>query len=236
MVRIEPVACPGAQREAFRVSTLRVVIADDHVLVRAGIRSLLERDDRVKVVGECDDGLQALAMIGEQRPDLLLADITMRGLNGLETAAAIADQFPEVKVIILSMHRNEEYVIQALRAGCAGYLVKDAAASELGLALDAVRRGEMYLSPSISRQVVDGYLARSGAAVRSDRDPLTPRQRAVLRLIAEGKSTKQIAATLDLSVKTVETHRAKLMERLDIHDVQGLVKYAMRQGLIPPEG
>lgn len=218
------------------MSVLRVVIADDHVLVRAGIRSLLERDDQVQVVGECDDGLQALAMIGEQRPDLLLADIAMRGLNGLETAAAVAERFPDVKVIILSMHRNEEYVVQALRAGCAGYLVKDAAASELDLALDAVRRGEMYLSPSISRQVVDGYLARGGATGRADRDPLTPRQRDVLKLIAESRSTKQIAAMLSLSVKTVETHRAKLMERLDIHDVQGLVKYAMRVGLIPPEG
>lgn len=218
------------------MSVLRVVIADDHVLVRAGIRSLLERDDQVQVVGECDDGLQALAMIGEQRPDLLLADIAMRGLNGLETAAAVAERFPDVKVIILSMHRNEEYVVQALRAGCAGYLVKDAAASELDLALDAVRRGEMYLSPSISRQVIDGYLARGGATGRADRDPLTPRQRDVLKLIAESRSTKQIAAMLSLSVKTVETHRAKLMERLDIHDVQGLVKYAMRVGLIPPEG
>lgn len=218
------------------MSILRVVIADDHTLVRAGIRSLLERDDRVEVVGECDDGRQALAMIEEQRPDLLLADIAMRGLNGLETAAVVAERFPEVKVIILSMHRNEEYVIQALRAGCAGYLVKDAAASELDLAIDAVRRGEMYLSPSISRQVVDGYLARSGATGRADRDALTPRQRDVLKLIAEGKSTKQIAATLSLSIKTVETHRAGLMDRLDIHDVQGLVKYAMRLGLIPPEG
>lgn len=215
---------------------LRVVIADDHMLVRAGIRALLEQDAEVEVVGECDDGLQALAMLEQQCPDVVLADITMPGLNGLETAAAIAKKFPEVKVIILSMHRNREYVIQALRAGCAGYLVKDGAASELDLALDAIRRGEMYLSPSISRQVVDGYLERSGVAGQADRDLLTPRQRDVLKLIAEGKSTKQVAAALSLSVKTVETHRTKLMGRLGIHDVQGLVKYAMRLGVIPPEG
>lgn len=231
----------GSRRECrFRghgssVTPTRVLLADDHVLVRAGIRSLLERIEGIEVVGEADDGLQALALIEQLEPDLLLADIAMRGLNGLETAGRVATEFPRVKVIILSMHRNEEYVVQALRIGCAGYLLKDSAASELALALAAVARGETYLSPATSKSVIEGYLSRVGG--RPDgADALTDRQREVLRHIAEGRSTKQIAAMLKLSAKTVEAHRVQLMRRLDIHDVAGLVKFAIRAGLISTEG
>lgn len=213
---------------------LRVVLADDHALVRAGIRSLLERMPGVEVVGEADNGLDALALIGAHQPDLALIDIAMRGLNGLEVAARVARDWPEVRVIILSMHANEEYVAQALRAGAVGYLLKDSAAVELDLALDAASRGETYLSPAISRTVISGYLARHPGAGRGMASPLTPRQREILTLVAEGKSTKEIAHGLKLSVKTVETHRAQLMERLSIHDVAGLVKYALHMGLIPP--
>jgi DNA-binding NarL/FixJ family response regulator len=214
---------------------MRILLADDHALVRAGIRALLEHMPGVEVVGEANDGIAALALIATSRPDVLLVDIAMRGLNGLDTAERVATEFPAIKVIILSMHANEEYVLQALRAGVAGYLLKDAAAAELDLALAAVGRGETYLSPSISRTVIDGYLARaSGSGVKAP-DPLTPRQRDILARVAQGHSTKEIAFTLNLSIKTVETHRAQLMERLGIHDVAGLVKYAMRTGLIAKE-
>jgi len=216
------------------MTPLRVVLADDHALVRAGIRSLLERIPGVEVVGEAHDGLDALALIGAHQPDLVLIDIAMAGLNGLEVAACVARDWPEVRVIILSMHANEEYVAQALRAGAVGYLLKDSATAELDLALEAASRGETYLSPAISRTVISGYLARRSGTGAGTASPLTPRQREVLTLVASGKSTKEIAHMLKLSVKTVETHRAQLMERLNIHDVAGLVKYALHLGLIPP--
>lgn len=211
---------------------IRLVLADDHTLVRTGIRSLLERISGIEVVGEADDGADALELVERLKPDVLLADISMREVTGLDAAAVLAARHPQIKTIILSMHRNEEYVAQALRAGCAGYLLKDAAAIELDLAIDAVARGEIYLSPAVSRAVVDKFVA-----LKTDRDAdvLTPRQRQVLKLIAEGQSTKQIAQTLEVSAKTVETHRAKVMERLGIHDVAGLVKYAIRTGVITPE-
>ncbi|HKS37449.1 MAG TPA: response regulator transcription factor [Verrucomicrobiae bacterium] len=212
---------------------IRVLLADDHTLVRAGIRSLAERIPGVQVVGEAANGREALDLIRSQRPDLVVMDITMAGLNGLEAAARVSKEFPAVKIIILSMHANEEYVLQALRAGAAGYLLKDAATTELDIALQAVARGETYLSPAISKRVIESFLRQGG-----NPDPLaqlTPRQREILQLIAEGKSTKEIAFTLKLSVKTVETHRAQLMERLEIRDVAGLVRYAMRTGLISNE-
>ena len=155
----------------------------------------------------------------------------MKGLNGLDVAARITRDFPHVKVLILSMHTNEEYVIQALKSGAAGYLIKDAATEELRLALESVAKGDTYLSPVISKSVIDNLLARSG----DETEPasvLTPRQREILQLIAEGKSTKEIAAILSVSVKTIETHRTQLMNRLDIHDIAGLVRYAVRTGLV----
>jgi DNA-binding NarL/FixJ family response regulator len=213
---------------------LRVVLADDHTLVRAGIRSLLERIPGIKVVGEADTGLESLALIGAHQPDVVLIDIAMPGLNGLDVATRVVRDWPRVRVIVLSMHANEEYVAQALRAGAVGYLLKDSATAELDLALEAVCRGETYLSPAISRTVISGYLARHSGAGRGTESPLTPRQREILTLLAGGKSTKEIAGVLSLSAKTVETHRAQLMERLNIHDVPGLVKYALHLGLIPP--
>lgn len=212
---------------------LRILLVDDHALVRAGMRSLLREIAGVEVVAEAADGVEALRLAAEQRPDVVLLDIAMKGMNGLDAAARLREQLPLAKVIVLSMHTSEEYVLLALRAGAAGYLIKDSATSELELALKAVARGETYLSPAISRQVVDGYVQRVGAAAAPD--PLTPRQREVLKRIAEGRSTKEIAYELKLSVKTVETHRAQIMERLGIRDVAGLVRYAMRAGLVPPE-
>jgi DNA-binding NarL/FixJ family response regulator len=216
--------------------TTRVVLADDHALVRAGLRALLERIDGVTVVAEAADGRAALAAIEEHTPDVALVDIAMPELNGLEVVGRVARSSPRTRVVIVTMHAGEAFVAQALRAGVAGYLLKDAAADELALMLRAVGRGETYLSPAVSRQVVDGYLARAGAeAPPQPLDLLTPRQREILQLVAEGKSTKEIAQLLDLSVKTVENHRAQLMDRLDIRDVAGLVRYAIRVGLVSAE-
>lgn len=215
------------------MAVLRILLVDDHALVRAGMRSLLREIEGVEVVAEASDGAEALRLAARENPDVVLLDIAMKGMNGLDAAARLREQQPGAKVIVLSMHTSEEYVLLALRAGAAGYLIKDSATSELELALRAVARGETYLSPAISRQVVEGYVQRVGAAAAPD--PLTPRQREVLKRIAEGRSTKEIAYDLKLSVKTVETHRAQVMERLGIRDVAGLVRYAMRAGLVPPE-
>jgi DNA-binding NarL/FixJ family response regulator len=210
---------------------IRVLLADDHALVRAGIHSLLDKMPSVEVVGEAGDGREALALIKKHLPDIALMDITMTGLNGLEATARSVKEFPSVKVIILSMHANEEYVMQALRAGASGYLLKDAATVELGLALQAVSKDETYLSPAISKRVIDSYLNRVSPQ-QSPLEQLTSRQREILQLIAEGRSTKEIAFLLNVSIKTVETHRSQLMERLDIHDVPNLVRYAIRVGLV----
>jgi DNA-binding NarL/FixJ family response regulator len=212
---------------------IRVLLADDHALVRAGLRKLLESLSGVEVVAEAGDGREALALVGSKNPDLVLLDITMPGLNGLEAAERIGREHPGTRVILLSMHASEEHVLRALRAGAAGYLPKDAALGELELAINAVRKGETYLSPAVSRHVSD-YVRRTGAETEP-RESLTPRQREILQLIAEGQSTKRIAGTLGVSVKTVETHRSQLMEKLDIHDVAGLVRYAIRIGLISPD-
>ena len=210
---------------------IRVLLADDHTLVRAGIRSLLENMEGIEVIAEAGDGREALRLVRTHRPDVVLMDIAMPGLNGLEAAARIAKKCPNVRVIILSMHVNEEYVLQALRAGAAGYMVKGADAAELEIAIRAVARGETYLSPMVSKHVVTDYIQRISGET-SPLELLTPRQREVLQLIAEGYSTKKIARTLKISVKTVETHRMQLMERLDIHDIAGLVRYAIRVGLV----
>ena len=211
---------------------IKVLLADDHALVRAGIRSLLNAMAQVEVVAEASSGEEAIDLASTSRPDVVLMDIAMKGITGLEAAARMRERMPDVRVVILSMHSGEEYVLQALRAGAAGYLLKDAATGELELALRSVMRGESWLSPAVSRQVVEGYV-RSG---ESAPEALTARQREVLRLVAGGKSTKEIAFLLNLSVKTVETHRAQIMERLNIRDVAGLVRYALRTGLVPPDG
>lgn len=219
-----------------------VLLAEDHTLVRAGLRALLENLAGVQVVAEAGDGREALRLIKTQQPDVVLMDIAMAGLNGLEATARVTKEFPRVRVIILSMYGNEEYVIQALRAGALGYLLKDAATAELEVALRAVARNEMYLSPAVSKHVIRDYLRRvdeRGTSCGSDEKRpaglLTPRQREILQLIAEGHTTKEIAATLHLSVKTIERHRMELMDRLDIHEIAGLVRYAIRVGLVTPD-
>ncbi|MEK7293905.1 MAG: response regulator transcription factor [Nitrospirota bacterium] len=209
---------------------LRVLLAEDHTLVRAGIRALLESLDGIEVVAEAADGREALRLVKAHSPDILLMDITMKEMNGLEAAARLAKEHSATRVIILSMHADQVYVRQALQAGAAGYLLKGADLAELELALKAVMRGDTYLSPSVSKDLV-GNLLSGKASTANPLDELTPRQREILQLVAEGRTTKEIAGRLDLSIKTVETHRAQLMERLNIHDVAGLVKFAIRAGL-----
>jgi len=216
------------------MSAIRVLLADDHTLVRVGFRTLLESLPDVNVVAEAGDGREALRLIDEHRPDVTLMDIAMPGLNGLEATARATEAFPHCRVIVLSMHLNEEYVLQALRAGASGYLLKDSGLAELEIAVRAVARGETYLSPPVSKQVIADYVQRVGGEA-GPFERLTPRQREVLQLIAEGHTTQGIAHQLGISVKTIETHRAQLMERLDIHDIAGLVRYAIRVGLASAE-
>jgi DNA-binding NarL/FixJ family response regulator len=209
----------------------RVLLADDHTLVRAGIRSLLNDLPDVDVVGEASDGREALALVKLHLPDIVLMDIAMPDIGGLEATRLIRRDFTGVRVIILSMHSNEEHVLQALQAGATGYVLKASAPEELGVALNAAMNGELYLSPRVSRHVVEGYIRRVNPDAGS-LDALTPRQRMVLRLIAEGLTNKEIAHLLSLSVKTVEAHRAQLMQRLGIRDVPGLTRFAIRNGLV----
>lgn len=205
---------------------IRVVLADDHVLVRRGMRALVEQMAGVEVIGEAADGREVLDLVKRLRPHVVLMDISMPELNGLDAAALLQRDFPEVRTILLSMHADERYVARALGVGASGYVLKSADAMELELAIRAAVRGESYLSPAVARTVMKGDLAGENDV------PLSARQREVLQLIAEGNSTKTIAAKLSVSVKTVESHRANLMQRLGIHDVPGLVRYAIRTGIV----
>ncbi|MCU1268077.1 MAG: DNA-binding response regulator [Acidobacteria bacterium] len=213
------------------VKPIRLLLADDHVLVRAGIRVLVEEIDGIEVVAEAGDGREALRLVRDHVPDVVLLDIAMPLLNGFEVLDEATRDFPDIRIIVLTVHDTEEYALYAFRHGAKGYLPKTAASAELELAIKAVAGGGTYLSPALSQKtffrrvnsVVDGSVALR---------ELTPRQQEVLRLLAQGQSTKDIALTLDISAKTVEAHRAQLMSRLNIHDVAGLVRYAIRTGLV----
>lgn len=213
--------------------TVRILLADDHALVRQGIRSLLEKLDDIEVVGEVSDGRDAVKLSTTLQPDIVFMDITMPGLNGLQAVSHMKKECPRTRVIMLSMHASEEYFQQAMESGAAGYLLKDADRMELELAVRTVMRGDTYLTPTVAKYAVEAYRHRK----ESDQGPLaclTSRQKEVLQLIAEGYPNKEIAQRLELSTRTVETHRAELMERLKIRDVPGLVKMALRGGLIKP--
>jgi DNA-binding NarL/FixJ family response regulator len=221
---------------------IRVLLVDDHVLVRAGINSLLQTIDGVEVVAQASNGAEALQLVAEHRPDVILMDIAMDIMNGLEATAEIQRGFPQTKIVILSMYLNEAYVEQALRAGASGYLLKDSETEEIELALATVASGELYLGPRVRKQLVESYLRRSPDVPNGlSKMPakasieLTARQREVLKHIAEGWSTKEIAQRLGISPKTVEAHRTQLMERLGIRDIPGLVRYAIRVGLVTLE-
>ena len=217
-----------------QATAIRLLLADDHLLIRASLKSLLAEFSGIEVVAEAADGREAYDLVAQHQPDVVLMDIAMAGLNGLEATRMIAKEHPRTHVIVLSMHASERHVLQALRAGAVGYVLKESAPRELELAIESVARGKLFLSPAISRQVIDIFLGQMPPQT-DPLDQLTPRQREILQLIAEGHSSKQIAHRLAASVKTIESHRASLMDRLDIHDVAGLVRYAIRQGLVSPE-
>ena len=209
---------------------ISILLVDDHTLVREGIRALLEKFSEVKAVIEAKDGREAVRKVGQEQPDLVLMDIAMPGLNGIEATARITKEFPGVPVIILSMYANQEYVRGAVAAGAVGYVLKRSASAELEKAIKAVAGGKTYFSPAISSYLTTdkaGHLKADGALLGR----LTPRQREILQLIAERHSTKEIATLLEISVKTVETHRSQLMARLGIYDVPGLVRFAIKAGL-----
>lgn len=214
--------------------TVRVLLAEDHLLVRAGIRALLSAFADMEVVGEVTSGIEAVEAVAALAPDVVLLDISMHGMNGLEAARRIASDHPATRVIMVSMHASEDYVARSLRAGAQGYLTKASAAQELERALRAVMAGEQYIDSHISRAALEAYMRRLGDD-ENEKDVLTARQREILQLIAESLGTKEIAYRLGVSTKTVETHRKQLMDRLNIHDVAGLVRYAIRTGVVSDE-
>ena len=208
---------------------VRIVLADDHVLVREGLRSLLEREG-CQVLAEASDGLQALREVDSHKPDIAVLDITMPSLNGLDAAREVARTFPKTKTILLTQHDEDQYVLKALEAGVSGYVLKSQAAGDLLDAIHNISKGQIYLSPGISRTLLDAYRSKSAMP----RDRLTVRERQVLQLIAEGKSTKETATLLGITVKTAESHRTRLMQKLDIHETASLVRYAVRHGIFQP--
>jgi DNA-binding NarL/FixJ family response regulator len=209
--------------------SIRILLAEDHVMVRQGLCALLEQAGMV-VIGEASDGLEALRLAYEHKPEVAIMDIAMPRLNGLETARRLREVAPQIKVIVLSMHTEEPYVLEALQAGAVGYVLKTQAAVDIVQAIHAALQGAIYLSPRIASTVVQAYLIGSTLPP----DPLTSREREIVQRIAEGQTTKEIAAHLGLSVKTVESHRINLMRKLDIHETATLVRYAIRRGLTPP--
>lgn len=212
--------------------SIRVMLVDDHQIVREGLRSLLASREGVQVIGEAGDGRAAITLSQELRPDVVVMDIGMPDLNGIEATRRIRADQPRVKVVALSMHSDRRFLTEALKAGASGYLLKDSAFDELEVAIRAVHAGQTYLSPRITDAVVEGYLRqRSTPEEPSVFAVLSPREREVLQLVAEGHATKQIASSLHVSVKTVETHRRQIMNKLSIHSVAELTKYAIREGL-----
>jgi two-component system response regulator NreC len=213
---------------------LNVLLVEDHAIVRQGIRAILEEEADVAVVGETGDGSRALELIELHRPQIVLMDLSLPGLGGIEAIRQIHGRFPGVRVVVLSMHESEEYVFRALRAGAAGYVVKRSTSTELVLALRAVAAGSTFLSPSISAILINDYVQRADSQGRDDEalDILTPREREILQLIAQGLNNRQIAGRLHISIKTVETHRGNMMSKLDVHDRAALVQFAIESGLI----
>jgi two-component system response regulator NreC len=212
---------------------IRILLADDHTLIRGGLRLIVEQHPDLAVVGEAEDGRQAMALAASLRPDVAVLDIGMPNLNGIEAAKQITNADPRLAVIVLSMHRDETYILRALKAGVRGYLLKDSAESDLVRAIRAVAEGKSFFSPAVSKVLLDDYmrkLQRTGA--EDSYDLLTPREREILQLVAEGNSNKEIAATLNLSVYTIETHRANIMEKLKLKSLPELILYAVRKGII----
>ncbi len=211
--------------------SIKVLLVDDHALIREGLRSLLEKQPNIQVVGEADDGRRAHDLVAELMPDIVIMDVTMPRLGGIEATRQISGEFPSVKVIALSIHSKRRFVADMLSAGAAGYILKECLFDELVQAIQAVNAGGRYLSPRITDVVVDDYVKRLNGGVDSPLASLSGREREVLQLVAEGRSTKQIAVELHVSTKTIEANRRQIMEKLDMHSVAELTKYAIREGI-----
>ena len=219
------------------MSKIRVLLAEDHTIVRKGIRALLDAEPDIDVVGEAENGREAVTKAEALQPDMVIMDHTMPLLNGLEATRQIRRQQPAIRVLILTMHTNEAYVFQFLQAGAAGYLVKQTAPTDLVTAIRAIHRGDSFLSPAISKAVIEEYVRTGEAAGKGAPDTaLTEREREVLQLIAEGFTNQEIGQQLQISVKTVGVHRLNLMQKLDLHNLADLTKYAIRMGIIGLEG
>lgn len=216
------------------MSSITLVLADDHLLFRAGLRSMLQQQSELEIIGEAIDGHAAIQQVEEFSPDILLLDISMPGLNGLEALRKLQELQTPTRVIILSMHSDRHYVTEAIKAGARGYLLKDSTLEELVTGVRTVMRGEVYLSSRIAGVLVSDYVTLS-AAMNGPSDLLTSREREVLQLIAEGNSTKDVASRLHVSVKTIETHRKRIMDKLSLHSVAELTRYAIREKIIEPE-
>jgi len=210
---------------------IRIILVDDHQMIRDGLRHLLKLQKDMDVLAEAEDGRSAVQLAGELKPDVIILDVAMPDLNGIEAARQIRSQYPEVRIVALSMHSDRRFIAEMLKAGATGYLLKDSAFEELAQAVRTVAAGQTYLSPQITGSIIEDYVQRLPNGSDSVAPSLTPREREVLQLLAEGQSTKQIAARLHVSVKTIETHRRQLMEKLNLHSVAELTKYAIREGL-----
>ncbi len=216
------------------MSKIKVLLVDDHTIVRQGIKALLDTQEDIEVIGEAEDGREAIEKAKQMVPDVIVIDVTMPNLNGIEATHQIKKINPEIKVLVLTVHDNEEYIYRILQAGASGYLLKESAVSDLVSAINAVEKGDIFLSPSISKVVVKDYIRHTEAGT-GDFDSLnilTNREREVLQLIAEGHTNREIAKILKLSIRTVDVHRSHITKKLHIHDITGLVKYSIRKGLI----
>ncbi len=216
------------------MNRIRVFLVDDHLMMREGIRWLLEKTPDIEIVGEAGDGVEAVVGVEQLAPDVVLMDISMPRLGGLEATRQIKEQNPQVKVLILTMHETDQYLSQMLQSGASGYVVKTAAFSELVSAVRAVYQGDVYLYPAIARMLVDDYLLKVKAGKEGSHDSLTSREKEILRLVAEGTKNKEIAGLLGISLRTVQAHRTNLMRKLGVHDRTELVKYAVRNGVVAP--
>ncbi|HEU0296378.1 MAG TPA: response regulator transcription factor [Anaerolineales bacterium] len=214
------------------MAKIRVLLAEDHTIVRKGLRALLDGQAGIEVIAEAEDGRQAVRLAEQLRPDVVLMDFSMPGLNGLEATRQIAERVPGARVVVLTRHTNQEYAERILKAGASGYLVKKSAPEELIIAIQAVYRGDSYLDPAITTNILHAYLKKSSPVGQDRFDNLTPRQREVLQLIAEGHANREIAALLNVSIKTVESHRAAIMDALELHSTAELTQYAIRKGMI----
>jgi len=212
--------------------SINILLAEDHIVVREGLRNTIEKNSNLKVVGEASDGIETVQLAQKLAPDVIIMDITMPNLNGIEATREIVGKVPGTKVIALSMHAEDHFVIEMLKAGASGYLVKQSASSEMLMAIHAVVKGQTFLSPFVTGPVIKGFLADSSATPQTGIAILAPREREVLQLLAEGKSTKEIGNLLNIAATTVETHRRQIKEKLHIDSMAGLVKFAVREGLV----